>query len=338
MKKKIISLLLVLAMVTAFSGCKSNTSSYNKESSTTEANTPVEGCDFNIASLKGPTSIGLVKLFSDSDAGSTTNKYNYSIFGTADEITAGLVKGDIDVAAVPCNLASVLYNKTEGEVVIAGINTLGVLYILQKNENIESVEDLKGKTILSTGEGTTPEYTLRYLLSENGIDPDKDVTIQFYSEASEVVSAAATMDSAVLMLPQPYVTVATNNDSSISVALDVTKEWEKLDEDSTVVTGVVVARKSFINEHPDQFNAFLDEYMLSADFANTNVDDCAQLLESFDIFKAAIAKTAIPACNVTFITGDEMKLKVMGYLTVLYNQNAKAVGGKLPAEDIFYTK
>lgn len=325
MQKKFLSLLLALTLAASFTACGRGSSSAGNV-----------GCDINIASLKGPTSIGLVKLFDDSDNGQTSNKYNYSIHGTADEISTGLIKGDFDAAAVPCNLASVLYNKSKGEIVIAGINTLGVLYILEKGEEIKSVADLKGKTIYATGQGTTPEYTLRYLLSSNGLDPDKDVTIEFRSEASEVVSAVSQMESAIMMLPQPYVTIAQNSDENIRVALDVTKEWEKNDKDSTVVTGVVVARKAFIDEHPKEFEAFLSEYKASASYANDNVDDTAALLEKFDIFKAAVAKKAIPQCNVTFITGSEMQTKVLSYLSVLFDANPASVGGSLPDENLFY--
>lgn len=350
MKKKLLALFLVAAMIFGLTACgktssqtgttaDNGTTAASEDGTTADAQTDpakVEGCDFNIASLKGPTSIGLVKLFSDSDAGNTVNKYNYSIYGTADEISTGMVKGDLDVAAVPCNLASVLYNKTEGQVVIAAVNTLGVLYIVEKGEELGSIADLKGKTIYTTGQGTTPEYTLRYLLSQNGLDPDKDVTIEFCSEASEVVSTIATMDSAVAMLPQPYVTVAQTKVDGLKVAFDVTKEWEKADKGSTVVTGVLIARKAFIEEHPEQFKAFLDEYKVSAEYANSNVEDTAELVESFDIFKAAIAKKAIPECNVTFITGDDMKTKVSSYLKVLFDANPKAVGGKLPDDGIYY--
>lgn len=356
MKKKLLSLLLIAAMVFAMTACgKSENSSDNTTPAASEASgttaadenetnetTPsqtvdiVEGCDINIASLKGPTSIGLVKLFSDSDEGATINNYNYSIYGAADEISTGIVKGEIDVAAVPCNLAAVLYNKTEGQIVTAAVNTLGVLYILEKGENLNTLEDLKGKTIYTTGQGTTPEYTLRYLLSANGIDPDNDVDIQFLSEASEVVSTISTMETAIAMLPQPYVTVAQNTDESLYVAFDITEEWEKLDEDSTVVTGVLIARKDFIDEHPEQFAAFLEEYKASAEFANTEVEQTAELVEKFDIFKAAIAKKAIPACNITFISGQDMTAKVSSYLQVLYDADPSSVGGTLPDDGIFY--
>lgn len=330
MKKHLLPSILVLCMfcMIVFSAC--GTSKGTEDSA--------EGCDINIAALKGPTAIGLVKLFSDSDAGETNNTYHYEIYGAADEISAGIVKGEIDVAAVPCNLASVLYQKTEGAIQIAAINTLGVLYILTKGEEVSSVADLAGKTIYTTGQGTTPEYTLRYLLSESGIDPDKDVTIEFYSEASEVVSAVSEMDSAVLMLPQPYVTVAMNSDDQISVALDVTEEWEKLDggSDSTVVTGVVIARTEFIEAHPEQFSEFLSAYQASAAYANENVEETADLVESFDIFKAAIAVKAIPECNITFITGEEMQTKVLAYLQVLYDADPTSVGGTLPDDAAFY--
>ncbi len=287
-----------------------------------------------VACMKGPTAIGMIKLLSDSDAAATQNQYEYKIVGTADEISTGLIKGELDIAAVPCNLASVLYQKTEGEVVTVAINTLGVLYMVEAGETVQSVEDLKGKTIFSTGQGTTPEYTLRFLLTSAGLDADKDVDIQYKSEAPEVLAAMKQNPQAVAMLPQPYVTVALNSSEDMRIALDVTQEWEKRN-DSTVVTGVLVARKSFIEENPKTFEAFLKEYEASTKYANEQVEETAQLLEAHDVFKAAIAKQAIPYCNVTFITGKEMKEKAMGYLQVLFEQNPKAVGGKLE-EGMFY--
>lgn len=303
---------------------------------TTTIETEASKTDVNIAVMTGPTAIGLVKVMKDNEDGLADNNYNFQVYGEATEISTGLVKGELDVACVPCNLASVLYNKTEGGIVVAGINTLGVLYIVETGNTVNSVSDLAGKTIYTTGQGTTPEYTLRYILSGNGLNPDSDVTIEFKSEAAEVVSALSENPDAIAMLPQPYVTVAMNNNEQLHVALDITEEWEKLDSDSTVVTGVVVARKDWADAHTDALNAFLDEYPDSAAYTNDNIDDAAALIEEFGIFKAAIAKKAIPYCNVTFIGGDEMKDKIERYLTVLYEQNPAAVGGKIPGDDFYY--
>lgn len=292
--------------------------------------------DINIAVMTGPTAIGLVKVMKDNEDNAADNNYNFQVFGEATEISTGLVKGELDVACVPCNLASVLYNKTEGSIVVAGINTLGVLYIVETGDTIHSVSDLAGKTIYTTGQGTTPEYTLRYILSGNGINPDSDVTIEFKSEAAEVVSALSENPDAIAMLPQPYVTVAMNNNDALHIALDITEEWEKLDSDSTVITGVVVARKEWADAHSDAFNEFLSEYPESAAFTNDNIEEAAELIEHFGIFKASIAKKAIPYCNVTFISGDEMKSKISSYLNVLYEQNPASVGGALPGDDFYY--
>lgn len=326
--------LTICTLFASITGCGNDDSTTNDPAtSKTEAEsyTPI---DINIGCMKGPTGIGMIKLLSSSDKGESANHYNYTIAGAADELSTALVKGELDIAAVPCNLASVLYNKTEGEVVTVAINTLGVLYVVEAGDSIQNVEDLKGKTIYSTGQGTTPEYTLKFLLTSAGLDPDKDVDIQYKSEAPEVVAALTQNTDAVAMLPQPYTTVALNSNESFRIALDVTKEWEELN-DSTVVTGVLVARKSFIEENTEAFNKFIEEYSASTQFANENVDETATLLESFDIFKAAIAKKAIPYCNVTFIDGTDMRNKCLAYLQVLYDQNPAAVGGKLE-EGMFY--
>lgn len=322
MKKRMLALLMAAAMVFGMTACTAK-----------EEFTPA---DINIAVMTGPTAIGLTKVMTDQEAGCAANNYNFNVYGTADEISTGLIKGELDVACVPCNLASVLYNKTEGEIVMAAINTLGVLYIVETGTGIRTVEDLRGKTIFSTGQGTTPEFTLRYLLSAAGINPDTDVTIEYKSEAAEVAAALAEASDAVAMLPQPYVTAAMNQNASLRIALSVTEEWEKLAEDSTVVTGVLVARKSFIEENEAAFKKFLEEYEVSAAYANENVEDTATQLEHFNIFKAAIAKKAIPYCNVTFVAGDEMKTLASAYLQVLFDQKAGAVGGAMPGDDFYY--
>lgn len=337
MKKWLAVMLCICLGMCLMTGCQKQAASgdeKSKEGSSLEK-AQEQSADINIGCMKGPTAIGMIKLLSDSDAKSSINHYNYTIAGTADELTTGLMNGSLDMAAVPCNLAAVLYHKTEGEIVTAAINTLGVLYLVETGNSIQTVKELKGKTIYSTGQGTTPEYTLRYLLGQEGLNPDTDLTIEYKSEAAEVVAALSQNEKAVAMLPQPYVTVAMAKNDKLRIALDLTKEWEKKN-DSTVVTGVLVVRKSFLDEHPQAFASFLAEYEKSADFAVNNIDETAALLEQFDIFKADIAREAIPYCNVTFETGEEMQKDMSAYLKVLYEQNPAAVGGKLPEEGMFY--
>ena len=303
----------------------------------TETPTPTpEPVDINVAVLKGPTAIGMVRLMSSAENGAAKNNYHFTVAGTADEITASIIKGDIPVAAVPCNLAATLYNKTKGGVTVCAVNTLGVLYILDTGDSVQTLADLKGKTIYATGAGTTPEYTLRHLLSKAGIDPDKDVTITFVSEASEAAAKIAASDEEVIaMLPQPYVTIAKSKKEGTRVAIDITAEWEKVTGE-TLVTGVIVANTAWLKENDAAFRTFLAEYKESTAFATEHVDEAAELVEHFDIFKAAIAKQAIPQCNIVCYTGTEMKKAVSDYLKVLFDANPKAVGGALPGDDFYY--
>ena len=301
------------------------------------------GVDVRVATMKGPTAMGLAHFMSQAQEGALTdNNYQFSIAVNADEVVPKLAKGELDMAAIPANLASVVYNKTEGGVQVLGINTLGVLYVLEAGDTVHSVQDLKGKTIFANGKNHTPEQILTYLLAENGLKIGEDVTVEWKAEAAECLSALANAENGIAMLPQPFATVAQTKNPDLRVALNLTEEWDKVqsgaENPSTLVTGVVVARKDFIEAHPDVVAAFMDHYQASVDFVNTNVEEAAALIEQFDIVKAPIAKKAIPACNIVFLEGAEMQGKLSGYLQVLYDQNPKSVGGKLPAEDFYFAR
>ena len=327
MKKLLIISLLIFTVLISTS-CATE---YQQENNNTAKQT------INIASLKGPTSMGMVKIMEDNSLGKAANNYNFTVAGTADEITAGIIKGEYQIAAIPCNLASVLYNKSKGKIVVAGINTLGVLYIVETGNEIHSVQDLKGKTIYSTGKGTTPEYTLNYLLSSYGIDPDNDVDIEYKSESTEVASILSSKENAIAMLPQPYVTNVTMQNKEARVALDVAKEWEKVAPNgSTVVTGVVVINKEFLKNNKESVTKFLDEYKTSTLYVNNNPKEAAQLIEKYDIYKAKVAELAIPYCKITLIRGEDMKTKISGYLSALYQQNPNSIGGALPDNAFYY--
>ena len=314
--------------------------SNESDSNDTDVKKPV---DLKVAALKGPTAMGMVKLMEDAKEGNTaSNQYEFTIAASADEITPLLVRGELDIAAVPANLAAVLYNNTEGAVRVIAINTLGVLYIVENGNTIQSVEDLRGKTIYSSGKGSTPEYALNYILEGYGIDPEKDVTIEFKSEHAECVAAITADPNGIALLPQPFVTTAQMSNENIRIALDLTKEWDTLqegkEEKSALLTGVVVARKDFIEENKEALDLFLSQYEESVKYVNENTQDAATLIESNDIIKAAVAEKALPYCNITFIEGSDMKEKLSGYLAELYQQNPQAVGGTLPDEAFYYER
>ena len=346
--KKLLALVLSLALAaSALAGCGTAASSSAaasvpassaavSSSAPAASSTPVTPVDMRIAGLKGPTSMGMVKLMQDAEDGTAKNNYTFTIAGSADEITPKLTQGELDIAAVPANLAAVLYNNTKGAVQLLAVNTLGVIYIVEKGDSVQSLADLKGKTIYATGKGSTPEYALKYILSENGIDPDKDVTIEWKTEPTEVVQTLAQADGAIAMLPQPYVTVAQGQVEGLRVAVDLNKAWNDLDNGSLFLTGVLVVRTEFAKEHPEQIDAFLKEYEASTQWVNANVADAAQLVEKYDIVKAAVAEKAIPACNITYIAGQQMKDATTGYLQVLFDQNPKSVGGQLPDDGFYY--
>ena len=292
--------------------------------------------EINVTALRGPTAMGMVKLMKDSESGSVNgNDYDFTIEGAIDAVTPAIVRGSTDIAAVPANVSSVLYNNTDGGIEVLAINTLGVLYIAEKGDSVHSVEDLRGKTIYSSGNGATPEYALRFVLESAGLEIGRDVFIEWRSEHAECVAALEANDGAVAMLPQPFLTSALLSDSSIRVALDLNDLWMEA-MGTELITGVVIARTSFIEENEDEVRAFLSSYGDSVDFVNGNISEGAALVGEYGIIGEKVANLAIPGCNITLITGEEMKAAMSNYLGVLYSMNPKSVGGALPNEDYYF--
>ena len=266
-----------------------------------------------------------------------TRYRSLSMAGSADELTPKMLQGELDILAVPVNLGSVLYNNSDGAVQLLAVNTLGVIYLVEKGgQTVTDWNSLKGQTIYATGKGSTPEYALNYLLEENGLDPAADVTIEWKSEPSEIVAQMAAEDHVIAMLPQPFVTVAQSKFDDLTIRLDLTKEWDALDNGSQLNTAGLVVRTEFAKEHPEAVAAFLKEYAASTQYVNENVSEAAQLVAQYDIVEAAVAEKAIPYCNIVCITGEEMKSSVQGYFQVLFDQNPQSVGGALPGDDFYY--
>lgn len=291
-----------------------------------------------VGSLKGPTSMGLVSLMDKASKGETANVYEFTMAGKADELVGKIANGDLDIALVPANVASVLYNKTQGNVTVLDINTLGVLYVVASDDSITSMADLKGRSIYMTGKGTTPEYVMNYLLKGNGLSTS-DVDLQFKSEATEVASLLKEDSSAIGVLPQPFATAACIQNPDLKTVLDLTEQWNLLNKDtgSMLVTGVTLVRSDFLRENQAPVAEFLEEHAQSALFATEHAEEAAELIAAQGIVeKAPIAQKALPYCNIVCLTGQEMKDALSGYLSTLMEQDPKSIGGQLPGDDFYY--
>lgn len=306
-----------------------------EETSAAEVLTIGEASDevLRVGSLKGPTTMGLVNLMSEVESGAK-NGYSFEMQSQPDVIMSELVSGKLDIALLPANVAAVAYNKTKHGVSAIDINTLGVLYCVTGDENIKSVKDLAGKTVLSTGQGASPEYVLNYLLEKNGVT---DCDVQFKSEATEIAALLKQDPAQIAILPQPFVTVATAQNDQLKVAFSLTDEWKSVSPDSKLLTGVTVVRNEVLENRAAEVDQFIADHQASTEKAATDVDATAELVAKYGIIaKAPVAKKALPDCNIVAIAGDEMKTDLAGYLQVLFDANPKSVGGTMPDDDFYY--
>lgn len=335
MKKMLALLLSVILAVGILAGCGS---SDKKETDNQKTEKTEESVSVRVGSLKGPTTIGLVSLMEKAENKESEGTYTFQMEAGADALLAAMTKGDLDIALIPANAASIWYNKLDGAVKVIDINTLGVLYMVSTDESINNMQALKGKTIVLTGKGTTPDYTLQYLLKANGMSTE-DVTLEYKSEAAEVVSALAQGTADIGLLPQPFVTAACAQNNNLKVVMDMTEEWNRVQGEGggQLVTGVTVVRTDFLREHEKEVKTFLKEHKESAAYANEHVKETAELVEKQGIIeKAAIAEKAIPKCNITYVDGVEMKKGISGYLKVLYDLDPAMVGGNMPDDEFYY--
>lgn len=291
-----------------------------------------------VGSLKGPTSMGLLFLMKDAEQEKTKNTYEFQMAVGADELLPLMVKGELDIALVPANVAGVLYQKTKGEISVININTLGVLYMISGDNSIVEVGDLKGRTVYLTGKGTTPDYVLQYILSQNGFQ-EGDCRLEYKSEATEVAALLSEKPEAIGLLPQPFAEAACEKNPALFAVLDMNEEWDRVqgENGSRMVTGVTVVRNDFLKNHEEAVRIFLKEQKASAEAINEDpATGAAYVAEAGIVANEQIALKAIPNCNITCIQGEEMKQALSGYLQVLYGLSPEAVGGSLPVEDFYY--
>lgn len=337
MKRLLAFVLVAVLLVGVCVGCGKKDG--NEVNNGRESEDGKKGGMVRITAIAGPTGVGLVNLMQANADKDTVNSYTFNVVSDPTQAVAAITSGDADIAAVPTNLASTLYKKTNGKVQVLAVNTLGVLHILERGEDIQTVGDLKGKTIYTEAKnkGANPEYILRYLLEKNGLEPDKDVKIQFVADLD---AAIASGEAKIALVPEPKASSYLVQSSAIRRALNVTDEWNKVSDDNgALMMGCVIARDDFIKKNPDAVELFLEEYAASIDAAKSKVDETAQLCETYKIIpKAALARLAIPNCGLVYVSGKEMKNGLSAYLKVLHGYNSATIGGALPKDDFYYAK
>ena len=290
----------------------------------------------NLMVMAGPTGVGAAKLLSDHAAGDVQVLASGTVVADNEAVTSALINGEADIAAIATNMASTLYNKMGGDLQVLAINTMGVLYIMEKGSTLEKIEDLRGKTLYATGKGANPEYIINYLLTSNGVDPS-EVDIQWMT-AQEVTAAMVTSEDGICMLPVPAATALMIKDSDVREAISLSEEWDALGN-GALAQGCIVARKSYVEANPQAVAEFLKAYEDSITYmkaAENRADAAALVAEHGITANAAIAAKAIDQCNLTYVVGQEMKDMLVSFLGVMHAANPASIGGKMPGDDFYY--
>lgn len=338
--KKLVVIVMVIALAVAFVGCKSNTPEPMQPSAGENPVQPAEKAKIRVATLKGPTGMGMAYLMERNENKESALEYDFTLLGSPDDLTGKVLSGEVDVAAVPTNLAAVLYNRTQGAVQIAAVNTLGVLYLVENGNTINTIEDLRGQSVYSSGKGAAPDFVFRHILEENQLTVDQDVMVDYKLQHAELAAALAAGDVNIALLPQPHVTTAMIKNPNLRIALDITEEWNKIKGDQeNLPMGSIIVQRAYLEKNKEAFDKFLYEYKESVDYVNSKIDASAELIAKFEILpQAPIAKKAIPYSSIVYIDAQEAKSHLQSFYQILFNFEPKSVGGKLPDEEFYYKK
>lgn len=331
----ILALILALMLCASLFACSNETANGEEVSSALpNGTTETDNTEIRVAVLNGTTGFGIAPLYNDIKEGKSSVNAKIDFYSDATLVAPLVIGGSVDVAAVPTNLAAVLYNKTKGAVEVLAVNTLGVLYLIENGESVKSIADLEGKTVYLPGSGSNPEYVLKTLLELANLT-DK-VTLDYtYATPDELTAALASGKAGIGVIPEPKVTAAMTKNSSLRVALDFSKEWKEL-TGTELVQGCIIARKEFVEAHPVAVEDFLKAYEASVKTLNSDPEKAAQAVVAAGIAaNADLVKNALPRCNVTYLVGDAMKSALNEFWNALYKQVPSAVGGALPDEKIF---
>lgn len=326
MKKRLFLIITVLVMALSLVSCNEKAPAYDAEK------------EISVMVLNGTTGFGAAKLIDDSKNGTAALNYKFSVESDASAVNAALINGSVDIAALPTNAAAVVYNKTQGGVKVAAVNTLGVLYVVENGDTVKSFSDLKGKTLYVPGQGSNPEYITAYLCEKNGLKVGEDITLDFtYNAPADLRTAVASGKVELAVLPEPMVTIAKSANDKLNTALDLTAEWDKVAQKDSLMQGCIVVSKKFAEENPNELNKFLEEYSASVTFVNENPKEASEMIAEHGIFeKAAVAQKAIPGCNLCYISGDSMKKSLSTFFNIMFDADSKSVGGAVPSDDIYY--
>lgn len=333
--KKFLSILIISVLTAvSFASCGTNNNLPTVSETPISTEESFAPADFKIGALKGPTGMGISKLMAESENKPYRNNYSVELFSAPTDVTALLLKGELDIAAVPTNLAATLYNKSEGKIQLLALNTLGVLYVLEKGDTVHSVKDLEGKKIYSSGQASTPEYALNYVLKANNVKCE----VEYYATHAELATHALAGDADIILIPEPQVSTILSKNSDFRIAVDFNEAWnEACDNKAIFSMGCLAVRKEFAENNRQALEEFVKDYTESVEFVNNNAKEASEIIAKYEIVaSAAVAEKAIPNCKMVTVTGEEMKTKTATYLQILFDSDPKSIGGALPGEDFYY--
>lgn len=329
--KRLSALMLAMLLLLSFAACGGKDGGEDSDVTDAPETNYEREVKTKIAALNGPTGLGLAEIKAD-----RSYAYDVEYYSDPQEVGPLLIKGEVDIAALPLNMAANLYKKTDGKIKMLAINTLGVLHVLSKDDSIKSVADLKGKTVYSSGQGATPEYIVNYILRKNGLEPGKDVTIEYKTAHNELATLAVEGSVDICILPEPFASKVLAKNESYKRVLDLTAEWGKVSS-AKLAQGCLVARADYIEQNPEIIKEFMSFYEASVNFVNNENNAGAVFLAKNGYFDTPqLAADTIPNCNIVFITGEEMKKTATENFAVLFEANPASVGGEIPADALYY--
>ncbi|MCR5273660.1 MAG: ABC transporter substrate-binding protein [Lachnospiraceae bacterium] len=260
MRKKLLSVLLTAAVaMTALAGCGQTTTADSTDAKAAEVNSTEESTEESddFVTVKACFAIGMtgaVNRFAIEKGLYEAEGVRFDItdYESNDTTLSLISRGDIEVAdGDPSTYIPTIQNGVPAKLVGNMWRYQGCFWLIANND-IQSFEDLKGKTIGTAGASGGMKLSVLKMLEANGISED-EVTLVANGVYQDAYASLTSGEVDATIIHNPYASLAEAEGTGHALG----RAWDYIPD---YYTGTIIASDEIIENDPDRLQKFLTAY------------------------------------------------------------------------------